>query len=76
MIQTPDCAFRLRMAPAGGDFEAEEALAFETSKGVKVVNTFEGMQIRDPLLRGVYAFGFEKPSAIQQRAILPISQGM
>jgi hypothetical protein len=53
----------------------EEQMSFETSKGVKVVNTFEGMGIRDALLRGVYAFGFEKPSAIQQRAILPISQG-
>ena len=27
------------------------------------------------LLRGIYQFGFEKPSAIQQRAILPIIQG-
>ncbi|PPQ65575.1 hypothetical protein CVT26_000524 [Gymnopilus dilepis] len=30
----------------------------------------------DPdLLRGIYAYNFEKPSAIQQRAILPITQG-
>ena len=62
-----------RGAPAS--FEEVEELSFETSKGVKVVNTFEGMGIRDALLRGVYAFGFEKPSAIQQRAIMPISQG-
>ena len=34
------------------------------------------MKLRDPLLRGVYAFGFSTPSAIQQRAILPITQGM
>jgi len=54
--------------------EAEEA-DFETSKGVKVVNTFDGLKLRDDLLRGVYAYGFEKPSAIQQRAILPMSQG-
>lgn len=62
-------------AQPAGDFDAEEGMSFETSKGVKVVNTFEAMKIRDPLLRGVYAFGFEKPSAIQQRAILPITQG-
>eukprot|EP00208_Stichococcus_sp_RCC1054_P006581 CAMPEP_0206136882 /NCGR_PEP_ID=MMETSP1473-20131121/2094_1 /ASSEMBLY_ACC=CAM_ASM_001109 /TAXON_ID=1461547 /ORGANISM="Stichococcus sp, Strain RCC1054" /LENGTH=401 /DNA_ID=CAMNT_0053529711 /DNA_START=157 /DNA_END=1362 /DNA_ORIENTATION=+ len=62
-----------RGAPAS--FAEEEELSFETSKGVKVINTFEGMGIRDALLRGVYAFGFEKPSAIQQRAIMPISQG-
>jgi ATP-dependent RNA helicase len=64
-----------RPAAPPADFDAEEGVSFETSKGVKVVNTFEAMKIRDPLLRGVYAFGFEKPSAIQQRAILPITQG-
>lgn len=64
-----------RAAPAAS-FDAEEGLSFETSKGVKVVNSFEAMKIRDPLLRGVYAFGFEKPSAIQQRAIVPIAAGV
>ncbi|VDM48669.1 unnamed protein product [Toxocara canis] len=29
------------------------------------------MNLKENLLRGVYAFGFEKPSAIQQRAIVP-----
>ena len=32
------------------------------------------MGLRDDLLRGIYNFGFEKPSAIQQRAIVPIIQ--
>ena len=41
----------------------------------KVVNSFESMGIREDLLRGVYAYGFEKPSAIQQRAVLPIISG-
>lgn len=31
--------------------------------------------MRDDLLRGIYAFGFEKPSAVQQRAIVPIIGG-
>ena len=30
------------------------------------------MQLKPDLLRGVYQYGFEKPSAIQQRAIGPI----
>ena len=30
---------------------------------------------RNQLLRGVYAYGFERPSAIQQRAIVPIVKG-
>lgn len=48
---------------------------FETSKGVRVVSSFDAMGLREDLLRGIYQFGFEKPSAIQQRAILPITQG-
>uniref|UniRef100_A0A915KXQ1 RNA helicase n=1 Tax=Romanomermis culicivorax TaxID=13658 RepID=A0A915KXQ1_ROMCU len=36
-----------------------------------VVETFDGLSLKEPLLRGIYAYGFEKPSAIQQRAILP-----
>ena len=33
------------------------------------------MKLRDELLRGIYAYGFEKPTAIQQRAIVPGIQG-
>nr|XP_023917743.1 eukaryotic initiation factor 4A-3 isoform X1 [Quercus suber]POF03755.1 eukaryotic initiation factor 4a-3 [Quercus suber] len=53
----------------------EEALEFETSKEVQVVTTFAEMGIKDDLLRGIYQYGFEKPSAIQQRAVVPILQG-
>jgi len=33
------------------------------------------MGLKEQLLRGIYQYGFEKPSAIQQRAILPIISG-
>ena len=33
------------------------------------------MDIPEELLRGIYSYGFEKPSAIQQRAIKPIILG-
>jgi translation initiation factor 4A len=33
------------------------------------------MNLHQDLLRGIYAYGFEKPSAIQQRAIVPCIQG-
>jgi ATP-dependent RNA helicase len=33
------------------------------------------MKLKEELLRGIYGYGFEKPSAIQQRAILPIISG-
>lgn len=38
----------------------------------EVIESFDGMELREDLLRGIYAYGFEKPSAIQQRAIKPI----
>uniref|UniRef100_H3CFH6 RNA helicase n=1 Tax=Tetraodon nigroviridis TaxID=99883 RepID=H3CFH6_TETNG len=40
-----------------------------------VVDNFDDMNLKESLLRGVYAYGFEKPSAIQQRAILPCIKG-
>jgi translation initiation factor 4A len=33
------------------------------------------MDLKENLLRGIYAYGFEKPSAIQQRAIMPCIDG-
>lgn len=40
-----------------------------------MVDSFDDMGLREELLRGVYAYGFEKPSAIQQRAIMPCIKG-
>ena len=37
--------------------------------------SFDDMELRDELLRGIYAHGFEKPSAIQGRAIMPMIHG-
>jgi len=42
---------------------------------VKLYSTFDSMGLREELLRGIYGYGFEKPSAIQQRAIVPIVTG-
>ena len=39
-----------------------------------MVDTFEKMGLKEDLLRGIFAHGFEKPSAIQQRVITPILQ--
>ncbi|CAH1399503.1 eukaryotic initiation factor 4A-III [Halyomorpha halys] len=48
---------------------------FETSENVEVISSFQSMGLKEDLLRGIYAYGFEKPSAIQQRAIIPIVRG-
>jgi superfamily II DNA/RNA helicase len=42
---------------------------------VKTYDTFDSMDIPEKLLRGVYSIGFEKPSEIQKRGIMPIVEG-
>jgi translation initiation factor 4A len=41
----------------------------------RICETFDEMNLKHDLLRGIYAYGFEKPSAIQQRAIMPAIEG-
>lgn len=41
----------------------------------ETTTTFDLMDLKEDLLRGIYAYGFEKPSAIQQRAVKPILMG-
>ncbi|MBW0509374.1 hypothetical protein O181_049089 [Austropuccinia psidii MF-1] len=53
----------------------QDKLLFETSEEVGVAPTFDSLGLKEDLLRGIYAYNFEKPSAIQQRAILPITKG-
>jgi len=43
-----------------------------TTNWIKTVDSFDDMHLKEELLRGIYGHGFEKPSAIQQRGILPI----
>ena len=38
-------------------------------------DTFEDLDLKENLLRGIYGMGFEKPSAIQQKAIRPFIDG-
>ncbi|KAJ2013987.1 RNA helicase [Coemansia sp. RSA 922] len=49
-----------------------KATRFETSRGISVAASFDEMGLKEDLLRGIYAYNFERPSAIQQRAIMPI----
>jgi len=41
----------------------------------EVIGSFDGLDLKEGLLRGIFAYGFEKPSAIQQRAIKPVILG-
>jgi translation initiation factor 4A len=42
---------------------------------VKEYKSFDDMNLSQDLLRGIYAYGFEKPSEIQQKGIMPIASG-
>ena len=46
-----------------------------TSTQVEVIESFDSMNLPENLLRGIYSYGFERPSAIQQKAIKPIVDG-
>ena len=37
-----------------------------------LMTDFEELNLKENLLRGIYAFGYEKPSIIQQKGIMPI----
>jgi len=41
----------------------------------EAIDSFDAMELPEELLRGIYAYGFEKPSAIQQRAVRPTILG-
>jgi len=40
-----------------------------------VVDSFDDLDLQEGLLRGIYSYGFERPSAIQQRGIRPVLDG-
>ncbi|CAN8270287.1 unnamed protein product [Cochlearia groenlandica] len=63
-----------RRGGGGGPME-DDKLVFETTDGIEPITSFNDMGIKEDVLRGVYEYGFEKPSAIQQRAVMPILQG-
>lgn len=57
------------------DRNQDSQLKFRTSKSIQVVSSFEEMDLKDSLLKGIFSYGFEAPSAIQSRAILQIING-
>ena len=42
---------------------------------LQVYETFDDMGLKEDILRGIYSYGFEVPSSIQQRAIKPLIDG-
>lgn len=42
---------------------------------VESIGQFDNMNLQENLLRGIYGYGFESPSSIQQKAIVPLING-
>ena len=59
--------------------ENTKELNNETSQSipqeVSVYTSFDDMNLKEQILRNIYGYGFEKPSPIQQKAIVPLSKG-
>jgi len=54
---------------------SSEGVSAVGAEEYSVFESFDDYEISEHLLRGIYSHGFEKPSAIQQRAIKPILDG-
>jgi ATP-dependent RNA helicase len=54
---------------------AQSAMAADKAAQSPAPSSFEELGLKEELLRGVYAYGFERPSSIQRRAIPAIMTG-
>ena len=54
--------------------EKENSLVNE-EESIYEINNWDDLEISPDLLRGIYAYGFEKPSPIQRKAIKPLVSG-
>ena len=52
---------------------ADESI-FETNWN-ESVEKFDDLGLKEEILRGIYGYGFDEPSSIQQKGILPLLQG-
>jgi superfamily II DNA/RNA helicase len=52
-----------------------ESAGYVVESYAEPVADFDGMGLREELLRGIFAYGLERPSVVQQCAIVPLAQG-
>jgi superfamily II DNA/RNA helicase len=56
------------------DNSYKEMVAYE-SDNVEIYNSFDDMDLPEQLLRGIYSYGWEKPSVIQSKSIMVLKSG-
>ena len=57
------------------EFEATNETNEEEFETINEIQTWDELELETKLLRGIYAYGFEKPSPIQKKAIKPLIMG-
>jgi len=62
-------------APQAAPVSNSAPSANKDSQYEMTTDSFDDLGLNELLLRGIYSYGFEKPSAIQQRAIKPVIDG-
>ncbi|XWS14796.1 hypothetical protein CRYUN_Cryun35bG0039000 [Craigia yunnanensis] len=71
------------LAPNGSQYDDSKMNEWLPDDGKEYFSTcdevhesFDKMGLKENLLRGIYAYGFEKPSAIQQKGIVLFCKGL
>lgn len=54
---------------------ASEGITVTGAEEFQAIDSFDDLPINENLLRGIYSYGYERPSPIQQRAIAPVIHG-
>ena len=52
----------------------DNVIVQENTENIDSIDNFDDMGLKETLLRGIYAFGYEKPSVIQQKAIPAVTK--
>ena len=52
-----------------------QVMEHETENYPNAITSFEDMHLKEGLLRAIYAYGWEKPSYVQQKGIIPVVNG-
>ncbi len=73
-LKTPKDKQATKLKTDKAAVEDDTEMVIEASEELEVVKSFDELGLREELLRGIFAYGFNKPSAVQQRAILPITK--
>ena len=56
------------------EVNSEEIVNSSVDYNLQEIKSWEELDLNIDLLRGIYAYGFEKPSAIQSKAIKPLME--